>query len=192
MSITTTDTQAISNEPVTLAEAKTQLRVKHALDDAEIERQVLMAREEAETYSMRTLRLSVTRERTYRGWPECMRFDNPPLLAVQAVKYFDTDNAEQTLAASNYLVRTPTEGRGDLQWSTVAGTILPQGFDRHDSVKVEYTTGYTTAAEVPEIAKAAVLLLVNAYHDSSEFTEAEAYRTTAQRLLSQTSWGSYE
>jgi uncharacterized phiE125 gp8 family phage protein len=192
MSITTTDTQTIANEPITLAEAKTQLRVTHNLDDAEITRWIFIAREEAEAYSMRTLRLSVSRSRSYKGWPDCMRFDHPPLIAVDAVKYYDVDNAEQTLSADSYILRTPTEGRGDLQWSTAPGTTLPNTYDRPDSVWVEYRTGYTTADAVPEMAKGAVLLLVSALYDNSEMKEAEAYRSTAHRLLHATSWGNYE
>ncbi|TFH54316.1 MAG: hypothetical protein E4G91_11310 [Candidatus Zixiibacteriota bacterium] len=192
MSITTTDTQTLANEPITLAQAKVQLRVTHALDDDQITRIIFMAREEAEQYSARTLRLTVVRSRTYRGWPWCMRFDHPPLIAVDAVKYFDADNAEQTLSSAAYILRTPTEGRGDLQWSTAPGTVLPLTYDRPDSVKVEYRTGYTTADAVPETAKGAILMLCNAYYDSSEFKEAEAYRSTAKRILDLTDWGNYE
>lgn len=192
MSITTTDTQTIANEPVTLGEVKTQLRVTHNLDDAEITRQIFIAREEAELRTSRTLRLTVSRVRTYTGWPKCMLFDHPPLIAVDAVKYFDADNVEQTLASTSYVLRTPTEGRGDLQWSTDPGTTLPLTYGRPDSVKVEYRTGYTTADAVPEVAKGAVLMLVRALYDQSELKESEAYRSTAYRLLDMTDWGNYE
>lgn len=93
MSITTTDTQTIANEPVTLAEAKVQLGVTDNLSDADITRYIFMAREEAEGFASRTFRLSVTRARTYDGWPAEMRFDSPPLIAVASVTYYDTDNA---------------------------------------------------------------------------------------------------
>lgn len=192
MSITTTDTQTIANEPISLDEAKFQLGVTDNLNDADITKIIFRAREEAESYCDRTLRLAVSRVRTYDGWPSCMRFDHPPLASVDAVKYYDVDNAQQTLAASNYIVRTPTDGRGDLTWSRASGTTLPALFDRIDSVSVEYTTGWTTAAEVPEQAKAAILMLVNSLYDHSEFKEAEAYRFAAMRMLHNLDWGSYE
>jgi len=192
MSITTTDTQTIANEPITLDEAKTQLHVTHNLDDDAITRMIFMAREEAELRTSRTFRLTVSRVRTYTGWPKCMLFDHPPLIGVDAVKYFDTDDAEQTLASTSYVLRTPTEGRGDLQWSTAPGTTLPLTYDRPDSVSVEYRTGYTTADAVPEVAKGSILMLVNALYDQSEIQESAAYRSTAYRLLDMTDWGNYE
>jgi hypothetical protein len=82
MSITKLTTPTIANEPITLAEAKTQLRVTHNLDDAEITAKIFTARAEAESYSMRTLQLSVSWVRRYDGWPLCMRFDDPPLISL--------------------------------------------------------------------------------------------------------------
>ncbi len=195
MPIVTTDTQTIANEPVTLEQAKRQppLRVDHALDDDLITDLIFQAREEAEWYSMRTLRLSVSREETFSTWPDkCIRFDHPPLIAVDAVKYFDADNAEQTLAGSNYLVQTPTEARGVLTWSSDPTVVLPDHYDRPDAIKVEYRTGYQTADEVPEVAKGAILMLVSALYDPEELQEAAAYRETAKRMLRQIDWGSYE
>lgn len=190
MSITTTPAQSLANEPITLAEAKQQLRIYHNLDDTEITRHIYAARLEAEHMCLRTLRLSVAREQTYKDWPVCLLFDDPPLIAVDSITYYDADNVEQTLAASNYIVRTPTEGRGDLYWTSTA--VLPSQFNRIDAIKVSYRTGYVTADAVPESAKHAVLLLVNANYDASELQEAEAYRATAKRILDQLDWGNYE
>ena len=192
MSITTTDTQVLSNEPITLAEAKIQLGVTHNLDDARITRHILEAREEAEGITNRTLRLSVTHARTYDGWPSEMRFDSPPLESVVSVTYYDIDDVSQTLSSSNYVVRTPTDGRGDLTWSRAAGTTLPALTDRIDSVTVNYTTGYTSADAVPERAKGSILMLVSALYDQSELKESEAYRSTARRRLADIDWGIYE
>lgn len=190
MPIVTTDTQTLANEPVTLAEAKTQLRITHDLDDTEITRLILAAREEAERFTLRTLRLSVSHEETYSAWPDCIRFDSPPLIAVSAVTYYDADNAEQTLASSNYIVQTPTDDRGQLSWTWDA--VLPDHYDRVDAIKVAYTSGYTTADEVPESAKQGILLLVEANFDADKVQKAEAYRVTAQKILNQLDWGSYE
>ncbi len=194
MPIVTTKTNAISNEIVTLAEAKEQppLRIDHNLDDSLVTRLIYQAREEAESYSHRTLRLSVTREETFDGWPDKIKFDHPPLEAVTAVKYYDTNDVEQTLAASNYTVQIPSEGRGLLTWSRAAGTTLPSLTDRIDSVTVEYTTGYTTAAAAPEQAKGAILLLVSAWYDPEDLNEAAAYRETAKMVLNNIDWGNYE
>lgn len=60
-----------------------------------------------------------------------------PLVSITSVKYFDSDNEEQTLAPSEYQVDT-TSLPGRIRFN---GNI-PGVYDRPDAVKIRFVAGY--------------------------------------------------
>lgn len=107
----------------------------------------------------------------------------PPVQSVSSVKYYDTDNVEQTFAPSNYrVVLTPDAATIEL----ADGVSWPSTFGRSDAVNVDYVTGYGGASEVPDEIKQAGLLLVGGWHQHREamtFTPLNEAPMAVQMLL---------
>lgn len=84
-----------------------------------------------------------------------------PLVSITSIKYDDVNNAEQTLAASNYFLDTASLP-GRIRWSSNA--TLPGLYDKPNCVRIRYVAGHgaagaTTDAQqsaVPAVAKSCV------------------------------------
>lgn len=91
-----------------------------------------------------------------------------PLVSVQSVTYYDSDDTQQTWDAANYDVYTHQE----------PGYILPafkgQWPDSAHTPEVSYTSGYGTAwADLPHLARHCILILTEHYfYNRSAATEA--------------------
>ena len=85
-----------------------------------------------------------------------MWLPHPRIISVESVKYFDSDNAEQTLAVSRYHVIAGDNGRVKItEWPSAHAT-------RPDSHQVNWTSGYgTSGSNVPEDILVAIKMLVN-------------------------------
>lgn len=155
---------APTEEPVTLAEAKAQLRVDWADEDTQINSYILAAREYVEGFQNRAL-VTQTWDLWLDGWPCIDRFSMPlpPLQSVTTIKYYDTDNAEATLATTEYFVDDKSEpGRIVLAYgkSWPSTNLRPA-----NGVAVRFVAGYGLAAAVPQKVKQAMLLLVTLMYE---------------------------
>lgn len=107
------------------------------------------------------------------GWPRgrVIELPRPPLVSVTSVKYFDVDDVEATLAASNYHVDTrSTPGRLVLkstsQWP---GTELREV----NGVIIRYVAGYgSEASDVPAEMRAAMKLWLGELYEVRENSAA--------------------
>lgn len=88
-----------------------------------------------------------------------------PLQSITSVTYFDDDNAEQTLATSNYLAMTAMEP-GRLEPTRTA--IWPSLYPRPDAVRITYVVGVTAPDLVEPALLQAVTLLVGHYYANRE------------------------
>lgn len=154
-------------EPVTLTEAKTQLRVTHAEDDVYITTLITAAREWAEEWTKRAF-IAQTWTVQYPGWPaldDCFELTRPNLISVTSVKYRDADDVEQTVSVADYQVETlafPGEVR---MMSTYSFPALQE--DRLYPITIVYTAGYgASAANVPTRVKQAILMFVHHLYDN--------------------------
>lgn len=101
-------------------------------------------------------------ERGYRvtldAFPDAIRLEHAPIIAVQSVKFYDTDNVLQTLDPADYLV-DPVSEPG---WIVPApGKAWPASAVRANAVMADYTAGYgPTDASVPDQAKLYILARV--------------------------------
>lgn len=155
---------APASEPITLSEAKSQLRVDWNDEDADINGYILAAREYCEGIQNRAL-ITQTWDLWMDSWPSKDRFNVPlpPLQSVASVKYYRTDNAEYTMAASDYFADDKSEpGRLVLAYgkSWPSTTLRPV-----NGVVVRFTAGYGLAASVPQKVKQAMLLLVTLMYE---------------------------
>ena len=140
-------TVAPDEEPLTLKQAKKQLRVE--LDETEedelIRTLIKAARSAAETFLRRQL-ITATYELYLDAFPKQIQLPHPPLQAVNSIKYIDADGAEQTLADSVYDVDIASMvGRAVLAY----GESWPSTRAQIQAVTVNYDAGYGQRTAVP-------------------------------------------
>lgn len=151
-------------EPVTTAEAKSHLRVSIATDDTLIDTLVVAARQWFEAATWRKL-VAGTETEYFDTFPNIIRLKNPPLRDVTSIKYYDLDDAQQTLGATLYQEDIVTEpGRV----RPVSGQSWPSTYDRMNAVEVIYDAGYVNAAAVPQSIKQGILMLVAHWYENRE------------------------
>lgn len=158
-----------SEEPVSLAEAKSHLRVDVSDDDTLIEGLIKAARIYAENATRRAL-VTQTWQLELDDWPggDVIELRRPPLVSVTSVKYVDSNGDSNTFAASNYDVDTTTEpGRIVLgygkTWPTATLRLM-------SPIAVVYVAGYGAASAVPQQMKQMMLLLVAHWYENREAT----------------------
>jgi uncharacterized phiE125 gp8 family phage protein len=102
-------------------------------------------------------------------------FPLPPLGSTSiTVSYFDEDGASQTFGSTKYDVVNPTDDPGyiepayDEEW--------PSTRDRIDAVTLRFVAGYSSAANVPEPIKEAILLKTEHLWDPERVSSDEIDR----------------
>ena len=143
--------------PVTLEEAKAQLRVDSSDFDAQISRLIDTAVSwlaAPDGWLNRSL-CRQTLELTIAAWPDASGVHLPggPVASVVSVKYFDSANAEQTVTGSDYFLDRD-------RLLLLPGFTRPVLMARPAPIAIRYLAGDATAAEVPEALKHAVLVMV--------------------------------
>ena len=187
MSLTRTVDPA--TEPITLAEAKTHLRISTSADspqpaetladDAYIEDLIIEAREYVENVTGRAL-ITQTFELKLDAFQTCIKIPRPPLQSVSSVQYQDASDATQTLAASNYTVDADSEPGRLVESNT--GTY-PSTYPDLDAVTITFVAGYGTADDVPEIFKRAIKLYIEKMYDMPVSAYAESLGNALESLL---------
>lgn len=189
-------------EPVMLAEARTHLRQTDTAEDALIARLISAARRQCEKdvrrafltstwdYSLDVFPWSYVpfAPRSFAQYPPEaeVRIPNPPLVSVTSFSYIDTGGTTVVLSGSAYSFKPGTPG----VLVPVYGTIWPFVRGLPGDVVVRYVAGYGTAADVPEDAKTAILMLVGYLYDNRGDVDA-AVPSAVEMMLSSVAWGSY-
>ena len=153
--------------PISLAEAKSQLRVEHNDDDTIISRLISVAVSYVDAQGALGACMMT---QTWGQWlgqnPSTVTLLLGPVQTVSAIKYYDTNNALQTDTLSNYNV-LGTSGRTVVSPKT--GFSWPTTFQRDDAIKIEYVIGYgATRADIPSSVRHALLMLVAHYYENRE------------------------
>lgn len=145
-----------ASEPVTVDEVKLYTRIPHTVEDSLISIWIEAARKAAEDYQHRTY-VTQTWTLFFDRFPgSCFLIPRPPLISIESIKYYDTDNVETEFDSSNYFVDTTSEvGRVSLnfggQWPAI--TLRPI-----NGVMVTFVCGYGAALDVPDDVKEAIML----------------------------------
>ena len=150
---------------VSLPEAKTFLRIDSDYDDddAYITSLINVATSVVEEFTRRKL-ISQTFNIFYDEFPSYIDLQIGEVASVTHIKYYDTSNSLQTLAALNYDLddkirpgRIYESERGD----------FPDTFERPNAVEVEFVVG-ATASEVPAPIKQAMYIVIGRYYENRQ------------------------
>jgi len=181
-----------ASEPITLSEAKTHLKATdYTTDDAYITSLIAVARDEAEKKTHRALLTQTITMNldSFPGWhPKfpyaAIRLFRAPLQELLTVKYYDSDNTQQTLYDSAgdttklYIntLREPPEiwPSKDNPW--------PSTYGRPDAIEIKYKAGWTGASLVPTTIKQAMLLIIGSMYERRE-DSVKNLPTAADALL---------
>lgn len=159
--------------PVTLSEVKDHIEVEDDDRDALIQRllDAAVAYVDA-TGVLGQAMITQTWAQTGYGWRDRVDLTITPVQSLSAVKYYDTDNVEQTATLSDFRLI----GGARSSYVEPVGS-WPQTFDRPDALRLEYVAGYGDAAsDVPENIRNAVCTLAGHF-----FNHREAYSEGAVR-----------
>lgn len=175
--------------PVSLDDAKIALDMLDSDFDLDITRTLEAAVEYCETVVDRSLRVSHTVRQDYAGWPVGeVRLIRQPVIAISSVTYFDGDGAEQTVAANNFRLLESDAAKA-LEWDD--DFTCPTLDNRSDAVRITYTAGYSTIANVPDQAKQAIILTLRLLWGRLEERDAKATKMARDSILGSLSWGAF-
>lgn len=150
-------------EPISLVEAKLDLKVDHTDENDLIDILRQVAREMVE---QRTGRSLITQSRTikmdYFPRSGVIVLPHGPLQSVTSIKYYDADEVLQTMSASLYWVDT-SSGLPRI----VIKDSWPSTYDMPNAVIIVYVCGYGTAgSDVPApLRKACFMILAHLYEN---------------------------
>jgi uncharacterized phiE125 gp8 family phage protein len=156
---------AVATEPVTLAEARLQIKADSDIttEDSLILVWITAAREAAEHYTGLAL-AEQTLEAALDEFPEdVICLPRPPVATITSVKYTDTAGDEQTISAIDYALSQYGDSR---RLAPTYGNYWPTTQDIPDAVRIRYVTGYAATGAgagftaCPKSVKAAILLMV--------------------------------
>lgn len=154
--------------PVTLAEAKAQLRVSDSSNDTIISALIPAATKFCQSLVQRVFVLQ-TLEWVLPCWRECLELPVAPVLAdqVTSIKYVEwSTETLQTLATSAYVVQT----KGDsCRIVPKFGTFWPLAFARSpEPIVIRFDAGYEDPADLPGNVKVAILLMLRHLYTMGE------------------------
>lgn len=159
-----TMTAAPAAEPVTLAEAKAQLRVDGDHDDSFISSLIITSRLQIEA----ALGLALVTQ-SWRlildAWPLGPAIEMPmrPVQSVSAVSALTLGEPEVTLAPTMYILD------GNASPARIILTAAPSTLDlAARGLAIDFTAGFGDAAAVPQNIKQALLLLVTHWYEKRE------------------------
>jgi hypothetical protein len=171
-------------EPVTLAEVKDQMRIKHCQEDAYISTLIKAARIVAEKY-MRVALMTQTWKLTldlptrggvrdlpdgvyempisalYGELPREIDLPYKPLASISSVQTYDSNNTASTYSSANYFADTAS-GRLILNRTSV----WPSDLRDKAALVVTYVAGHVTADLVPQSIKTGIKQHVQKMFDS--------------------------
>ena len=162
-----------SIEPVTLAEARTHLRIEpygsplEHPDDTYISSAISVAREFCEQYLERAL-ATQTITMVADNFSKPLLLPNAPIQSVTDITYVDENGATQTLATTVYELDT-FGNKIRLKYDQV----YPNTRVQEDAVTVTYVAGYTNGESpdtypLPAPIKAAMLLIIGNQYENRQ------------------------
>ena len=170
-------------KPVSVAEAKTHLRIDSSFsdDDTYIGTLIDVATLAAENYTNLAL-MQQTWYLDIDSFPDYFYLLKGTLerVTVNSITYKDEDNVTQTLAASNYVAD------GSIKPARIYFTpdaTIPSTYDVPNAVTVDFTLGFTTSDDVPAPIKQAILLTIGRFYEIRQDVVTGTIATTIPRTV---------
>ena len=153
-------------EPITLAEAREQLRNDgETFDDAYINTLITTARKFCEDYCNRGFITQTWRENlSFFTEPVCLSMN--PVASVISIKYYDTVEVQQTLAGANYQVDILSDNAKIYEGVTLGFPNVSQ--NTINPIEIIYVVGYGLAVDVPLDIKHAIKMMVSFLYENRE------------------------
>lgn len=154
-----------TEEPISLADMKSHLRVIGTDDDSYIASLIVAARnyvQKAQGRQLVTATLRTVLDGFYRRF---LAIYPAPLQSVSAITYYDDTNTLQTLSASLYEVVNRRTLPGVQPVDTAS---WPSTYVRPDAVQIVHACGYGGAADVPATTVQAVRMLCAYWYNQRE------------------------
>jgi len=151
----------LSTTPLfTTAEAKDFLKVDTTADDTLIDNLIKAATESCQIYTNQYFLNTVVE------WSEIYTLYKSPVSSITHIKYYDSNDTEQTWADTNYILDDVSK---PARIGLAVDATLPSLSDRINAVHVKYTVGYGTAStDVPDGIKQAVLLTLGNWYENRQ------------------------
>jgi len=158
---------------VSVAEAKTMLRVDHSVDDTLISQLIYSAIDDVQNVGARAL-VTQTLTLALDGWPKdnVIRLWHPPVQSVISVRYYDESNVLQTMDSSDYVAITDVTPGLIVLASNASWPC--NSMRAHSPVRVQYVAGYGAAASVPHDWKMDIMALVAIAYENREALSSQA------------------
>ena len=149
----------------TTAQAKEFLKVDVSTDDTLIDNLVAAATESCQIYTNQYFINTVLNQYS-DNWNGLNYLYKSPLVSVSSIKYYDSDDSQQTWASSNYIVDSSLQ---PARISLAVNKSAPTLSKRINAVNIEYTVGYGTAStDVPEGIRTAIILTVGNWYQNRQ------------------------
>ena len=156
---------AAVNPVFTTAEAKAVLKVDVSDDDTLIDNLISAATESCQIYTNQYFIDTVVTQYS-DNWNEFYTLYKSPVVSITHVKYYDSDDSQQTLSSSNYILDGTSK---PARIGIAVDGSLPNLSDRINAVEVKYTVGYGTAStDVPEGIRTAIILTVGNWYENRQ------------------------
>lgn len=154
-------------EPVTLAEAKSHLRVDSADDDTLITALIAAARLHLDGKDGWLGRALVTQtwDLLLDDFQGVIRLPLAPVQSITSVTYLDTAGVLQTLAASKYRTDLVTE---PARITEEFGMVWPSTYGVVNAVTIRFVAGYGAPGAVPEAIKLGLKALIAHFYEQRE------------------------
>lgn len=168
---------------MTVAEAKTHLRIDHTYDDDYITALIEVATEYIQEYT-NTFLLTTVIEQYSDTWEGSQYLLKSPYADIDSIGYFDSNNTFTIWAQTEYVI---SKYGAPVRVGLNQDKSYPTLANRLDAVKVAYTVGYSAADKIPKPLIQAAKLLVATYYENREETIigkiASVVPNTVKRLL---------
>lgn len=157
---------AATFEPVSLDEAKVQIRLTANDFDAELAHLITAARQTVEHDTGMTLS-QATCSQCWDAWPSGNVFEllTRPVQSITSITYLDVDGASQTLSASLYALDA-TRVHPVIQ--PTYNAVFPPARLINNAITATYVAGYAAASSIPAPLKRAMLLLIGHWFNVRE------------------------
>lgn len=171
---------APDSEPLSLAEAKSYLRVEHTADDALIASLISAARIDVEARTRRALITQGWRI-VLDAWPPSGRIASPvsPLREVAAARVRDANGDAETLDLEIFILNTASSP-GIIAFD--AGRVVQPG-QFAGGIEIDIEAGYGAAADVPGPLKQAIRLLLARAYEYRDRVERDAMSEAIAELI---------